>query len=312
MDLKGKKGVDISYANGDIDLAKVKKAGYDFVMIRCGYGNDEAAQDDAYFSANVAKAEKLGMPWGTYLFSYALSAADAESEAAHVDRLLRAERKKGHYPALPVALDVEPSDYVEENGGWNSKNINNVTTVFLNAIQKRGYYPMLYTGYEELDNLLSDYVRDNFDCWFAQWSSKPSAYKYKRLGMWQYGGEENCIDGNSIPGVGMIDKDICYRDYPTIIKNGGYNGFQKPQKPKTLDAEGFRKGDKGPGVYALKSLLMLARQKGVVKRKLDDNGIFGAGTQIAVNEVLAHGNYRQNGVAGEKTIAYLRKLLQKQ
>jgi hypothetical protein len=45
--------------------------------------------------------------------------------------------------------------------------------------------------------------------------------------MWQYGGEKNPVDGNSIPGVGMIDKDKMFKDYPTIIKSGGYNNWKK-------------------------------------------------------------------------------------
>ena len=36
MSLVGKKGVDISSNNGSVDIAKIKSAGYDFVMIRCG------------------------------------------------------------------------------------------------------------------------------------------------------------------------------------------------------------------------------------------------------------------------------------
>ena len=57
--------------------------------------------------------------------------------------------------------------------------------------------------------------------------TKPSSYKYDRLGMWQYGGETNYIDSPSIAGVGTIDQNIAYKDYPTIIKNGGYNGYKK-------------------------------------------------------------------------------------
>ncbi len=40
MNYKGKKGVDISSVNGDVDIQKIKDAGYDFVMIRCGFGSD--------------------------------------------------------------------------------------------------------------------------------------------------------------------------------------------------------------------------------------------------------------------------------
>ena len=225
--MKDKKGVDISYANGNIDLAKVKNAGYDFVMIRCGYGSDITSQDDTQFASNVAKAEKLGMPWGVYLFSYACSTADAQSELAHIDRLLKAQAKKGYYPTMPIALDIEPTDYVKNKGAWTKANLTNVATIVLDGLAKLGYYPMIYTGYSELDGMLSDHIHKDYDCWFAQWNSTPNAYKYNRLGIWQYGGETNYIDGNSISGVGVIDKNRCYKDYPTIIKNGGYNGFKK-------------------------------------------------------------------------------------
>ena len=86
--LKNAKGVDISYANGNIDLSKVKAAGYSYVMIRCGYGSDLRTQDDAQFEANVKKAEALGMPWGVYLYSYATCKGEAQSEVEHVKRVL--------------------------------------------------------------------------------------------------------------------------------------------------------------------------------------------------------------------------------
>lgn len=233
MSLVNKKGVDISYANGNIDLAKVKNAGYEFVMIRCGYGSDIVSQDDSQFASNVAKAEKLGMPWGVYLFSYACSTADAKSELAHIDRLLKAQAKKGYYPTMPIALDIEPTSYIQNHGGWNKTNLTNVATIVLDGLASLGYYPMIYTGYSELDDMLSNHIRNDYDCWFAQWYTSPSEYKYKRLGIWQYGGETNYIDGNSITGVGIIDKNKCYKDYPSIIKNGGYNGFSKNSSSST-------------------------------------------------------------------------------
>ena len=227
MGFVNSKGVDISYANGNIDLSKVKNAGYQWVMIRCGYGSDIPSQDDTQFAANVAKAEKLGMPWGVYLCSYACSTADAKSELAHIDRLLKEQRAKGYYPTLPIALDMEPSSYVQNKGAWTKANLTNVATIVLDGLAKLGYYPMIYTGYDELDNMLSDHIRKDYDCWFAQWNNKPNAYKYNRMGMWQYGGETNYIESNSINGVGTIDKNYVYKDYPSIIKSGGYNGFKK-------------------------------------------------------------------------------------
>lgn len=220
------KGVDISYWNGDINLSKVKNTGYDFVMIRCGWGNNSTSNDDSKFAANVRKATELGMPWGVYLFSYACSSSDAKSELAHIDRLLKEQKAKGYLPTMPVAIDIEPNDTMEKNGAWNSSNLTNIATIILDGLKNLGYYPIIYTGYDEL-NMMNSHIRNDYDCWFAQWYTKPSLYKYNRLGIWQYGGEANYIDNPTISGVGVIDQNICYKDYPTIIKNGGYNGWGK-------------------------------------------------------------------------------------
>lgn len=220
MTLAGAKGVDISSCNGDVNMRKIKNAGYDFVMIRCGYGSDIASQDDTQFENNVRKCEELGIPWGTYLYSYALSAEQARSEVEHVKRLL-----KGKKPTMPVAIDIEDADgYHAKHGGWNFNTINTVTKTFIEGIRAAKYYPLLYTGFEELENLISPEVANSVDIWFAQWWYTCD-YKGSNLSMWQYGGETNYIESNSIPGVGVIDKDKCYKDYPTIIKQGGYNGW---------------------------------------------------------------------------------------
>lgn len=228
MSIAKTKGVDISSHNGNIDLAKVKKAGYKWVMIRCGFGDNIKSQDDTQFEANVKKAEALGMPWGVYFYTYSLNAKQDKSELEHILRLL-----KGKKPTLPIAIDVEDADgYKRKNGGWNYANVNRNTKYLLEGVKKAGYYPMLYTGFEEINNLISKEVSGRYDVWFAHWAKK-CGYTGKNLAMWQYGGETNLIDGNSIPGVGTIDKDIVYKDYPTIIKNGGYNNWKKPAKPTT-------------------------------------------------------------------------------
>lgn len=66
-----------------------------------------------------------------------------------------------------------------------------------------------------------------------------------------------------------------------------------PQK-SPLDTEGFKRGDKGLGVYALKCRLM------ALGYKMSDDQGFGAGTEKAVNSLLKKWGYRENGIAGEK------------
>lgn len=278
MSIVNTKGVDISYWNGDIDLSKVKNAGYEFVMIRCGWGNNSTSQDDSKFATNVAKAEKLGMPWGVYLFSYACSISDAKSELAHIDRLLKEQKAKGCLPTMPIAIDIEPNDTMTKNGAWTSSNLTNIATIVLDGLKNLGYYPIIYTGYEELA-MMNDHIRNDYDCWFAQWSSRPSAYKYNRMGMWQYGGETNYIDNPSISGVGVIDQDIAYKDYPTIIKNGGYNGWGKSSGSNistntTPVSPSVTPTNKGiPSIYT--QGVANGKWLGVIKNGTDYSGIFG-------------------------------------
>lgn len=57
INLKNRKGVDVSSNNGKINIEKIKDAGYDFVMIRAGFGEDIAEQDDTYWEENVRKCK---------------------------------------------------------------------------------------------------------------------------------------------------------------------------------------------------------------------------------------------------------------
>ena len=310
MSVKNAKGVDISYANGNIDLGKVKAAGYDYVMIRCGYGSDLLTQDDAQFEANVRKAESLGLPWGVYLYSYATCKAEALSEVQHVKRLL-----KGKKPTMPIALDVEDSAYYTRHGCFNKATITEVVRTFIEGIRKAGYYPMIYTGIYWLGEYIDKSVYMSCDLWIAQWNST-CQYTGDNLGMWQYGGEVNYLESNSISGVGVIDKDICYRDYPTIIKQGGYNGWTKgsggesASKPELITAtcelrmrylakEGYSNSEKQ--VKTLQRLLRASDYLGADKLPLTIDGIFGRNTDYAVRSFQKDNNVNVDGVVGIDT-----------
>lgn len=247
MNYKGKKGVDISSVNGEVDIQKIKDAGYDFVMIRCGFGSDIKSQDDSQFENNVRKCEKIGMPWGTYLYSYALTVDEAKSEAEHVIRLLKNKK-----PSFPVAFDMEDADgYKSKNGMPSNSTLKNICKTFLSRIKGAGYYPMLYASLSWLNNQLNDSeLLNNYDIWVAQWNSTCD-YK-KDAGMWQYGGEVNYLESNSIDGVGVVDKNKCFKDYPTIIKKGNWNNWSDGDSGSV---GGSDNQDKKPEVtYCVKTL----------------------------------------------------------
>lgn len=89
--LKSKTGIDVSQYQGKIDWEKVKNDGVDFAIIRLGFGMDLEKQDDKYAIYNMTECERLGIPYGVYMFSYATEVGGEKgvvSEIAHTLRLL--------------------------------------------------------------------------------------------------------------------------------------------------------------------------------------------------------------------------------
>ena len=75
------KGIDVSEFQGNIDWDKVKADGIKFAILRVGFGMDITSQDDKHIERNISECERLGIPYGVYLFSYANTVEKAKSEA---------------------------------------------------------------------------------------------------------------------------------------------------------------------------------------------------------------------------------------
>ena len=97
--------IDVSHWQGTIDWEKVK-GHIDGAILNAGYGSDIAKQDDAQFVRNATECERLGIPWGSYLYSYANTTDKIASEIQHMLRML-----KGRKPQLPVYYDLEERKY---------------------------------------------------------------------------------------------------------------------------------------------------------------------------------------------------------
>lgn len=178
-----KKGVDVSKHNGNVDWQAVKNAGYgDFAIIRAGYGGDYSNQDDPQFERNVNECERLGIPYGVYLYSYALNTNDAKGEVNHILRLLKKVGKNFKYG---VWFDMEDADgYKKKHGMPSNATLVDICYTFCEDVESAGYYTGIYASLSWLNNQLNNSKLDRFDKWVAQWNNTGCTYK-KVYSIWQ-------------------------------------------------------------------------------------------------------------------------------
>lgn len=197
------KGIDVSFAQGRVDWDKLK-SNIDFAIIRCGYGNNQANQDDVQWARNVAECSRMNIPWGAYLYSYATNIAEAESEAAHALRLL-----EGLKPAYPVYIDMEDADgYKAKRGGISKQLATDICRIFCERLTAAGYTAGVYANKDWAVNRLDMAQLSKWTFWLAQYNSKVTyAGKYD---MWQYSSD------GAMPGIsGRIDLNYCFKDFVT-------------------------------------------------------------------------------------------------
>ena len=286
------KGVDISVWNGDVDFEMLKRNGISFVMI--GMGNR--------FAENVQKAEAAGMPWGGYFYTDSVSPAEDEEELAKI-----LDRLKGKRPTYPIAIDVEDDGTKAAKGGWNYANVKRNAKFLLEGLEKAGYYPMLYTGFEEIENYIDESVWRKYDMWWAQWATR-CGYPGDNLGMWQFGGETNYICSPYIEGE-IFDQNYAYKDYPTIIKSGGLNNWGTPKPLPDYPDDDFPPYQNGT-VKDVQEWLNSA-----YNAQLEIDGICGQLTKkalISALQTILNESYGAgldvDGIFGRKTKAAIRNL----
>ncbi|PWJ48356.1 glycoside hydrolase family 25 protein [Faecalicatena contorta] len=159
-----KKGIDVSYAQGEINWEKVKADGIEFAIIQCGFGNDHSSQDDKYWERNASECERLGIPYGVYLFSYATNTAMAKSEAEHVLRLIR-----GRNLSYPVYFDMEIKAVESKTAAEKGE----IAKTFCDIVSAAGYKVGIYANLYWWDTYLTSPVFNNpsWSKWVAQYNT---------------------------------------------------------------------------------------------------------------------------------------------
>ena len=207
------KGIDISKWQGVISadvFKKFKNQGIEFVIIR-GYCNGK----DRCFEGNYKNAKAAGLAVGAYCYIYGKTVSAVKNEAL---KFLDAVKDKTF--EYPLYLDIEDKS-LEKLG---KTLLTDMCITFCDTVENAGYYCGIYANPAWFDGILDKSRLTKYDKWLAHWVKSPK-YGSEFGGLWQYGTGrlDGCKD--------EIDMNISYRDYPSIIKNAGLNGFKKPDNP---------------------------------------------------------------------------------
>lgn len=253
------KGIDVSKHQGKIDWTKVIANGVNFAILRAGYGKYENQKDEC-FDDNYAGAKAVGLPVGAYWYSYAKTVEDAKKEAEVFLKVI-----SGKQFEYPLALDVEETE--QSNKG--KQFVSDVIRAFCEVLENAGYYVVVYANKYWYSTFIDDDCKKKYDTWVAEWNDKCS-YTDSAVGIWQYT-SDGVVNGIS----GRVDMNESNKDYSSIMKSNGFNGFSKstvstPTEQPTASATTsktyvVKKGD---------TLSAIAKKFGTTYQKIaSDNGI---------------------------------------
>ena len=202
-------GVDVSSYQPNIDWAKAKADGVEFAIIRAGFrgwGSGGIFPDDDLIK-NIKGARAQGIKVGVYIFSQAITEAEAREE---VDKTI--EFLQGQQIDLPMVLDYEYAESYDEltgrlyNANLTRQQATDVCLAFCDYASQKGYKPMVYANKDMLTNkLYADKISSKYSIWLANYTSQTSYtgdYEF-----WQYSSSARV---NGIPGNPKteLDKNI--------------------------------------------------------------------------------------------------------
>lgn len=268
--MAGIKGIDVSHWQGTIDWDKVKAAGIKFAIIKAG-GSDAGFYTDSKWEANYTGAKTAGIPIGAYYFvgKDCVAAAAGKADAERFIKIL-----KGKQLEYPVYMDNEAQPASAKAG------ITEAAIAFCETMEAAGYFVGIYgsvvSGFQER---MDDSKLKAYSHWVAQYASK-CTYSGE-YGIWQYSstGKVDGIKGN-------VDMDYGYIDYPSIIKNGGFNGYEKTTADKNKSGEDKRTSKKSVDELAAEVIRGDWGNGDTRRQRLTAAGYDYTAVQARVNEIL--------------------------
>ena len=204
-----RKVIDVSSHQKDINWEVVKQTDdIDAVILRVAAGS---LHEDSKLARNVEALNRLKIPYGIYLYSYA---EDIEGNvpdlgrmhegALEAQRIINAINTYNMKLDLPIYYDLEKWDTNNRNHLWTVNNYKPIIAAFNKQMTNAGYDWKIYTGTHWANTALNDPdIRSKID-WIAEYNHH-CKYQGNYSG-WQFSSTE------SIAGIeGGVDTSVWFK-----------------------------------------------------------------------------------------------------
>lgn len=218
-------GIDVSSWQGKIDFDSVSRSGIEIVYIKASQGDSYV---DPYFERNYNEAKSNNLKIGFYHFVTAKNIEEAKKEAIFFSNLVKDK-----------SIDCKLAMDFEIFGNLNTKEINNIATVFLGTVKEiTGMDVIIYSDLYNSTNIFGKELAEKYQVWVAYYGNYNEIKNIPTN--WSYWEGIQYMNKGIIPGIfGYVDRDYFT---PEIFLDN--NVKYEPQNANTYTLEYIvKKGD---------------------------------------------------------------------
>jgi GH25 family lysozyme M1 (1,4-beta-N-acetylmuramidase) len=279
--------LDLSKYNTVTDWNAVKKE-VEGVILRVGYrgyGSSGKVVADTKFKSFAEGCKRVGLPFGVYFMSQAITEAEAKNEAVY-----SVANAKTYGATLPVFFDSEWSN-PNHNGRADRLNKAQRTAVakaFCKEVEKLGYESGVYASESWFNSHLNYNELTGYYIWVADYG-KNTGSKVSSIALSKYDLHQYTSNGKVTGVSGRCDLSECYVDL-------GVKKSETVTEVKTeevYDMPVIKKGSKGKAVKIWQIILGFTGD--------DVDGSFGKQTETATKNWQKAKGLTVDGVVGKNS-----------
>lgn len=196
--------LDISFWQDTLDFAKIKKAGYDNIILRAGYGTTIDSKFNEYAAA--CKKNNINIV-AVYWFIYATNLTEVKANANKCLEVIKAYKPK----IVFADFEYDTINKAAKKGvKLGAKECDSFTIEFCETVKKAGYTPGYYANTDYYKNMYSSTVKNKgYVFWLAHYKSD---YLYHeppiKCDFFQY------TDRGTVPGLTgkKFDTNVCFSE----------------------------------------------------------------------------------------------------